>query len=187
MKDNEWLKEEITEILLTSKFYYKELKEKIYNAIDQLDEPNPPNSTGLDLPMIPKFVADLLEEYKAKEPVITFYGFIKTVTNLGFKDYHSEEGKFTGWLTNKNEELLMRAWLNGYEIEQEPKYFVEDNKHTLLCKWESLDGWKVISTIEATEDDIPIEVLDYGLTEQEIKDYDERYWPFRRPVEEMGE
>jgi hypothetical protein len=43
-KDKEWLKEEITEILLTSKkdgtnyFYYRDLKEKIYNAIDQLDK-----------------------------------------------------------------------------------------------------------------------------------------------------
>ena len=42
-KDNKWLKEEITEILLTSKkdgtnyFYYRDLKEKIYNAIDQFD------------------------------------------------------------------------------------------------------------------------------------------------------
>jgi hypothetical protein len=42
-KDKEWLKEEITEILLTSKkdgtnyFYYRDLKEKIYNAIDQLN------------------------------------------------------------------------------------------------------------------------------------------------------
>ena len=44
-KDIEWLKEEIAEILLTSKkdgtnyFYHRDLKEKIYNAIDQLDEP----------------------------------------------------------------------------------------------------------------------------------------------------
>lgn len=43
-KGKEWLKEEITEILLTSKkdgtnyFYYRDLKEKIYNAINQLDE-----------------------------------------------------------------------------------------------------------------------------------------------------
>ena len=44
VKNIEWLKEEITDILLTSKkdgtnyFYYRDLKEKIYNAIDQLDE-----------------------------------------------------------------------------------------------------------------------------------------------------
>ena len=45
VKNIEWLKEEMSEILLTSKkdgtnyFYYRDLKEKIYNAIDQLDEP----------------------------------------------------------------------------------------------------------------------------------------------------
>ena len=54
-KDIEWVKEEITEILLTSKkdgtnyFYYRDLKEKIYNAIDQLDEPEPKNITLQDV------------------------------------------------------------------------------------------------------------------------------------------
>ena len=54
-KDIERLKEEITEILLTSKkdgtnyFYYRDLKEKIYNAIDQLDEPEQPKITLQDV------------------------------------------------------------------------------------------------------------------------------------------
>ena len=53
-KDNEWLKEEITEILLTSKkdgtnyFYYRDLKEKIYNAIDQLDKPETLSQAWID-------------------------------------------------------------------------------------------------------------------------------------------
>ena len=55
MKNIEWLKEEMSEILLTSKkdgtnyFYYRDLKEKIYNAIDQLDEPEPKNITLQDV------------------------------------------------------------------------------------------------------------------------------------------
>ena len=53
-KDIEWLKEEITEVLLTSKkdgtnyFYYKDLKEKIYNAVDELDEPEVLSSDWID-------------------------------------------------------------------------------------------------------------------------------------------
>ena len=55
MKNIELLKEEITEILLTSKkdgtnyFYYRDLKEKIYNAIEQLDKPEPKNITLQDI------------------------------------------------------------------------------------------------------------------------------------------
>lgn len=54
-KDIDWLKKEITEILLTSKkdgtnyFYYRDLKEKIYNAVDQLDKPEPKNITLQDI------------------------------------------------------------------------------------------------------------------------------------------
>ena len=67
------------------------------------------------------------------------------------------------------------------------KYLVEDKNYTLLCKWKSEDGWKVISTHESEQDDLPMEVLDFELTEQEIKDYDPRYMTFAKPVEEVEE
>ncbi len=68
-------------------------------------------------PTIPRYVADLLEEYKSQEPEITFYGFIKSATNIGFTDNRSKEGKFTRWLTNKNENVVMKAWLAYPNIE----------------------------------------------------------------------
>ena len=67
------------------------------------------------------------------------------------------------------------------------KYIVEDWYYTLLCKWESSDGWKVISTIESVENELPIEVLEFELTKQEIEDYDPRYMAFAIPTKELEE
>lgn len=232
MKKNvEWLKEEITEILLTSKkdgtnyFYYRDLKEKIYNAIDQLHEPEvlseeesinivlddlkeyikeqrslsqnvglAHTSAGNDthyrqydyvlecvneyepsddlqnllvpkqeLPVIPKFVAEHIENRRG-ESLAQAYN-IPTLTKVG------------KWLLDKkNCETFARAWLDGFTVEEQ-KYVVPIARNLYLVKSESGDlgiGNK------------PSEMR-YEFTEQEIKDYDERYWPFAVKVEELEE
>lgn len=139
-----------------------------------------------ELPVIPKFVADWIEGRRrsgAKDVQI-----IEEINSTRWMVINGGDRKI-GEYINRSLKIhgeVLRAVLVGYTVEEQ-KYYVEDGKHALLCKWESLEGWKVISTIESTEDDIPIEVLDYGLTEQEIKDYDPRFWPFRKPVEELEE
>ena len=87
--------------------------------------------------------------------MITFYGFIKTVTNLGFKDNHSEEGKFTRWLTNKNEELLMRAWLDGYEVEEEQKYVIDTDDVEIS------DGNHYLTHLSLYKDDTELPIVGY--------------------------
>ncbi|WP_173259446.1 DUF1642 domain-containing protein [Streptococcus sp. 5905] len=61
---------------------------------------------------IPKFVADWIEECKAKEK--------RLLTAL----LYTPE-KVNSWVDNsENQELFARAWLDGYEVEKEKKYIV---------------------------------------------------------------
>lgn len=61
---------------------------------------------------IPKFVADYIEECKAKEK--------RLLTAL----LYTLE-KVNSWVDNsENQELFARAWLDGYEVEKEKKYIV---------------------------------------------------------------
>ena len=61
---------------------------------------------------IPKFVADWIEECKAKEK--------RLLTAL----LYTPE-KVNSWVDNsENQELFARAWLDGYEVEKDKKYIV---------------------------------------------------------------
>ena len=127
-----------------------------------------------ELPVIPKFVAEWITNHREK------YGLYPALKRLEGNPFGWER-IYTWYRTNPHD--FVNAYLTGeYEVEGEPLYCVEDGKHTLLCKWESSDGWKVISTVEATEDGLHTDTLVFELTEQEIKDFDPRYWAFRKPV-----
>lgn len=79
-------------------------------------------------------------------------------------------------------EMLMRAWLYGYTAEEEQKFYVYLG-----------DGQYLVSEDDLKEPYVKIRhqedggFLNYNMTftEQEIKGYDERYWPFHKPVEDM--
>ncbi|HEM5273260.1 TPA: DUF1642 domain-containing protein [Streptococcus suis] len=62
--------------------------------------------------VVPKFIADLIKELKLAE---------YTIGEIGACVYDYEEQK---WIDD-NEELFYRAFLDGYEIEQEKLYTVE--------------------------------------------------------------
>ena len=71
---------------------------------------------------IPQFVADWIEECKAKEK--------RLLTAL----LYTPE-KVNSWVDNsENQELFARAWLDGYEIEKEKRYkiSVKSNKQILI-------------------------------------------------------
>lgn len=73
--------------------------------LDQLDEP--------ETVKIPQFVADWIEECETKE---------KSLLNSLL---YTPEG-INSWVGNSdNQELFARAWLDGYEVEEEPKYTVK--------------------------------------------------------------
>ena len=94
----------------------KESKNRFINCIDvdgiidtikQLDEPQKV--------VVPQFVADWIEEAKKScETVVEFFGY--KFSNIEMIKY----------LQNKERiNLVARAWLDGYEVEEEKRYFVK--------------------------------------------------------------
>ena len=151
----------------------RELLNKVYDILSQLDEPE---VLSQELPVIPEYVANWIIRHR--DAYNLYQALRKLENNTLFW------GPIYEWYRIYTHKFV-NAYLTGeYEVEEEQKYYVEDRKHALLCKWESSDGWEVISTMEATEDGLHTDTLVFELTEQEIKDYDPRYWAFAEPVEE---
>ena len=72
-----------------------------------------PKVTEPQKPVVPKFVAEWIEELK------------KSHSNLAWVwQVYPNETKIKNWLES-NTEKFMRAWLDGYEVEKEKLYTVE--------------------------------------------------------------
>lgn len=94
----------------------KESKNRFINCIDvdgiidtikQLDEPQKV--------VVPQFVADWIEEAKKScETVVEFFGY--KFSDIEMIKYLNKKERIN---------LVGRAWLNGYEVEEEPKYIVK--------------------------------------------------------------
>src|SRR5699024_5009307 len=70
------------------------------------------------LPVIPKFVAEWIEEAKGRHHSLY----------EAMADYCSPE--MNQWIQDfYHSDLFAKAWLNGYEIEQEPKYYAKIKGH----------------------------------------------------------
>ena len=104
------------------------------------------------------------------------------------EDEFITEGKLKGYslhafvhcaeVNDENCERLTRAWLDGYEVEDEQKYYVIDKEDNILL----IRGYGGIEKA----DNLKITNSGGGalkLTEQEIKDFDPRYWAFRKPID----
>ena len=126
--------------------------------------------------VIPKYVAEYMELAEGKVPLMRI---LETATK---RDEYPKWKKAYDWIS-ANDETFARAWLDGYTVEEEQRYYVINNQNYFLLAKDKGHGF-VFSTggnlklgntnsISAT----------FKLTEQEIKDYDERYMAFAIPVE----
>lgn len=112
-KDKKWLKVEINKEIENIDYPLRystdeyntrmSMIEVFKKKVDQLDQP--------ELPVIPQFVADVLEEYK-NHKYKTLYGLFIDV----------ERGKIAGefrywFVTDGKYELFCRAFIDGYTIE----------------------------------------------------------------------
>lgn len=90
----------------------------------------------------------------------------------------SNQTKLLEWFdTVQNQDVFARAWLDGYEVEEKPKYYIqlpETTWGTYLVKGEDNELFVWQNATCGTK-----------FTEQEIKSIDERYWPFAVPVEKV--
>ena len=97
---------------------YKELEENLFDFgariacqlflqdLEQLDEPV----------KIPQFVAEIIEYYKGQNA--TLYDALRE------KNFNKQ---YNEWLMNEQDAYnkVARAWLDGYEVEKEKRYFVK--------------------------------------------------------------
>ena len=171
-KDKEWLKNQI-EIMgsETSENYPHEQmvdREEVLNLIDLLEEP--------EKVVIPRFVAEAFEKARG----CNFYA-----EQLISAMYESSD-EVGYWLeVPSNEKLLLRAWLDGYEIEKEKLYWVIDkSKRPILTIHEGkVIASASVSKVERAEK-LSTPDYKYRLTEKQIKDYDPRFMAFAEEVAE---
>ena len=138
-------------------------KNQAIDIISQIDEPQKV--------VVPKFVAEWIEELK------------KNHSNLAWVwQVYPNEPKVKNWL-EANTEKFMRAWLDGYEIEKEKLYTVEIAEAILtkITRGSNIQ-YKMLPFGNVT-DVFDKAIYTTRLTEQEIKQKDERLWQFAKEVE----
>ena len=139
-------------------------RHEVLSLIQALDEPQKVK--------VPEFVAEWIEYVKKKGD--SFYDSFKP-----WDLYGAEYVEADRWITNNGEEYA-RAWIDGYEVEEEPKYRVlfpcDKRKTGHQFSYLMEDGRQCYCSDLET---IP------ELTESTIKSIDERYWPFAVPVEKV--
>ncbi|EJP4628211.1 DUF1642 domain-containing protein [Listeria monocytogenes] len=159
-------------------------------AIDYLFKQN--QGSKVELVKVPKFVADWIE-YCEKHR----WGLSEALEDTYENSCMPEE--VTDWLADchENQELFARAWMDGYEVEQEPLYYVQFPIFRLNTLGTAVEGdYKYLWADPATGESGIFQSLEYPatliksgwktkLTEKEIKAIDERYWAFAVPVEEV--
>lgn len=99
----------------------KTLLKNIRRDLEQLDEP--------EKVKVPQVVADWIERSKQEKRNLR-----NTLNNGG-------EKMRLWFLDQENYDLFARAWLDGYEVEEEKRYLVKIKAKTLLCKrwkWENI-------------------------------------------------
>ena len=90
--------------------------EDVKEILEQLDEP--------EKVKVPQFVADVIEGAREQSPELE--DALQYTWGNGTKE-------FTEWYKKKsNRDLFARAWLDGYEVEEEKRYEV------ILCNGQSL-------------------------------------------------
>ena len=134
---------------------------------------------------VPAFVAKWIELCKEKADAASCLNGYYEIGNGTIVRPRGFSEEFYDWLADCDHmDALARAWLDGYEVEEEPLYTVtinlDLNYHLALDEG---DGYDEISTTLTTGHDVL--GYRYFLTEKEIKSADENLWPFAVPAEKV--
>ncbi|HFK7038810.1 TPA: DUF1642 domain-containing protein [Listeria monocytogenes] len=149
-------------------------------AIDYLFKQN--QVSKVELVKVPKFVADVLQVQKEK-----WWWSLSESLNLkvyactSFVKEYSVDIRIKDWLSlPSNQELFARAWMDGYEVEQELLYYIK--------VIDSDDGYVNLNLktgVYATSTNEEPVGFKTKFTEKEIKNMSENYWVFAVPAEEV--
>ena len=127
-----------------------------------------------ELTVVPKHVGEWITRYREKYDL---YPALRLLTNntLVWREIYE-------WY-RMNTHKFVNAYLTGeYEVEDEQKYYVDLDTAAYVAKWNGNDQVDIYTDGISGSDE-----FEFHLTEQEIKDYDERFWPFAVKVEELEE
>ncbi|EAE2821128.1 DUF1642 domain-containing protein [Listeria monocytogenes] len=126
--------------------------------------------------VVPQFVADWIEYCKKH-----CWGLSEALEDTYENSCMPEE--VMDWFEDcrENQELFARAWLDGYEVEKEPLYYVIFLDGGLGFLNVYYTGARLLNCHLGSEG------YKTKFTESEIKNMDARYWAFAVPVEEVEE
>lgn len=103
-------------------------KKELIERISELDEPQKVQ--------VPKFVADYIDFKKTYD--FHVYGAMRAI-----EDHYDK--RVQEWFYEGNIETFVRAWLDGYEVEKEKRYYVRlkgvDENYNYLNRINHLDAW----------------------------------------------
>ncbi|EJU2984417.1 DUF1642 domain-containing protein [Listeria monocytogenes] len=139
-------------------------------SIDYLFEQN--QVSKVELVEVPKLVADWIEKKKENGDDL--------LVALD-KNWQGMEDSVRDWFDGEKEryELFARAWLDGYEVEKEPLYYVRFFDGGLGFLNVYFNGVRLLNCHLRSEG------YKTKFTESEIKNMDARYWDFAVPVEDL--
>lgn len=76
--------------------------------------------------VIPRYVAEWIDDMKPRVSLKVAFGSINR------KKIFDEEDKIVLWMEENNSETFARAWLDGYEVEEEPLCYALVKGHELV-------------------------------------------------------
>ncbi|MBC1374453.1 DUF1642 domain-containing protein [Listeria sp. FSL L7-1699] len=125
-----------------------------------------------ELVVVPQFVADWISRRRQE-------GY-NLIWSISYENNDMPDEMYE-WLTSTadNQELFARAWLDGYEVEKEPLYYVQLITNSLGYLNVRNDGRRSLS------DSVQNDIFKTQFTEAKIKEMDERYWQFAVPVRDL--
>lgn len=116
-------------------------KKLILDLVEQLDEPQKP--------IVPQFVADWIKYCKNTNVTMTR---ALLVGEVDFYNYANQKDHFrlVDFLGSRiNQEIFARAWLDGYEVEKEKRYYVRfkriEELYSYLTLIKHLNAWTLSS------------------------------------------
>lgn len=148
----------------------------VLRGINQLDEPEVLSQEWIRNNQERKGVHFFVNVTKLQSLLVPKQEELETKINELIESYKQEENAYSnpenGWISGFIEDL-------NNLVEKEQKYYIIDEEDNILL----IRGY---GGIEKADN---LKITDSGggalkLTEQEIKDFDPRYWAFRKPVDE---
>ncbi|WP_449449538.1 DUF1642 domain-containing protein [Streptococcus suis] len=112
--------------------------EVVVNTIDQITEPQKV--------VVPKIVALRIEKYKDSNK--SLYQLLDLSDDKEFNDWFLPSGEVDA----SRCDVLARAWLDGYEIEQEKLYVVTDGNKLYLKEFDELNAIIIIDDVVGAVD-----------------------------------